>query len=90
MLRIFVVVALATATFAVTVNSHAQANKYPEYHKVWEDGALKKSIKKEIKAKMLRPSTDSHGRGVTTIMTIDLSPHRSVPAAHGKAKRRLH
>lgn len=32
-------------------NSHAQAPKYPEYHKAWQDGALRKPVKKELKAK---------------------------------------
>jgi hypothetical protein len=43
--------ALAVTTFAVTVNSHAQAPSYPEYHKTWEDGALREPLKKGLKAK---------------------------------------
>ena len=26
---------------SVTVNSHAKAPKYPEYHKIWQDGTLR-------------------------------------------------
>jgi hypothetical protein len=43
--------ALAATPFAVAVNSHAQAPKHPEYHKTWEDGALRKPLKKGLKAK---------------------------------------
>lgn len=54
MVRIMVAATLATTTFAVAVNSHALANKYPEYHKVWEDGALNKPLKKGFKARTPR------------------------------------
>lgn len=43
--------AVAATTFAVAINSHAQAAKYPEYHKVWQDGALRKPLKKGLKTK---------------------------------------
>ena len=43
--------ALAATAFAVAVNSHAQAPKHPEYHKTGEDGALRKPLKKGLKAK---------------------------------------
>ena len=33
--------ALAATAFAVAVNSHARAPKHPEYHKTWQDGALR-------------------------------------------------
>ena len=36
-------------------NSHAQAPKYPEYHKTWQDGALRKPVKKELKVKTRQP-----------------------------------
>jgi hypothetical protein len=46
--------ALAATTFAVVVKSHAQAPKYPEYHKTWQDGALRKPLGKELKANTSR------------------------------------
>jgi hypothetical protein len=46
--------ALAATAFAVAANSHAQAPKYPEYHKTWEDGALRKPLKKGLKANTSR------------------------------------
>ena len=55
MLKIFAVVALAATTFAVTVNSHARANKHPEYHRLWEDGAVNKKKKEGFKANTHRP-----------------------------------
>ena len=49
--RTIVAVALGATTLATPINSHAGASKHPEYHKVWEDGALRKPPKKGLKAK---------------------------------------
>lgn len=56
-----VAAALAATTFAVAVNSHAQTSKYPEYHKTWQDGALRKPLKKGLKANTPRSKVGRPG-----------------------------
>ena len=48
------VAVLVTAVVATTPNLHAQAQKFPEYHKVWEDNQLRTK-----KAKRLTANTPS-------------------------------
>jgi hypothetical protein len=56
---LFAVIALAATTFAMTVSSQAQP-KFPEYDKVWEDGALRKQENKGFKAKSIPPQASAH------------------------------
>ena len=46
---------LVTAVVATTPNSHAQVQKFPEYHKVWEDNQLRTKKTKRLKANTPSP-----------------------------------
>ena len=49
------VAVLVTAVVVTTPNLHAQAQKFPEYHKVWEDNQLRTKKAKRLKANIPSP-----------------------------------
>jgi len=54
MLRTMLAVTIATGACVIALGAHAQAPKYPEYQRTWEDGALRTNAQKGFKGKAPR------------------------------------